>query len=229
MSNATGSQAQFGTGPLSRVVARIYSLLAIEVLLLLTTLPGLVPLVLLDRDASNLPLVAACAVPLGPALSAALYALRQHHPDLTDLRPAAAFWRGYTANALGVLRVWLPALAVLTVIGVNLTHLRAAAVPRWWAVLLVLVAVAVTLCSVNALVISSLFAFRARDTARLAAYCLAHTPGVTVGNAGLLLAAAGITVLWSEAVLALFGSLLALALLHTCRPMISKIQEEFTG
>ena len=48
---------QFGTGLLSRVAARVYSLIVVELLLLLTTVPGLVLLVLLDRDASNLPLV----------------------------------------------------------------------------------------------------------------------------------------------------------------------------
>ena len=94
---ATGSRAgrEFGEGPLARVAALVYSLLTIESLLLLTTLPGLIPLVLLDRDASNAPLAVACAIPLGPALSAALFALRQHKPDLTDLKPAAQFWRGY--------------------------------------------------------------------------------------------------------------------------------------
>jgi hypothetical protein len=108
-----------------------------------------------------------------------------HHRsrDLTDLRPAAAFWRGYRANFRGALVLWVPWLAWLTMVGVNLAHLSAAGVPGWWAVLLVVVAVAATLAMADALVITSLFAFRPVDVARLSASYLGRKPGVTLGNA----------------------------------------------
>jgi uncharacterized membrane protein YesL len=228
-SGASGSQRQFGEGPLARAAALVYNLLVVELLLLVTTLPGLAALVLLDRDASNIPLAAACALPLGPALSAALYALHHGRRDLTDLRPAGAFWRGYRANFRGALQVWVPWLAWLTIVAVNLAHFSAAGVPGWWAVLLVVVAAAATLAAVNALVITSLFAFRAADVARLAVSSLGRAPGVTLGNACLLVVAAGVTAVSSEAVLALLGSVLAAALLRTCRPMIAEIQREFTA
>jgi hypothetical protein len=217
----------FGEGPLSRIAALVYTLLVVELMLLAAVLPGLVPLLLLDRDASNVPLAAACALPLAPAVSAALYALHRRSRDITDLRPAAMFWRGYRRNFLDVLRVWVPWLLFLTVVGVNLANFSAANVPGWWAVLLVVIAVAAALWMANALVITSLFAFRTVDIARLAAYFLGRRPGVTVGNAGLLVAAAGVTYLASEALLALLGSILAMMLLLTSRPMITEIHEEF--
>ncbi|RLP88487.1 DUF624 domain-containing protein [Micromonospora sp. BL4] len=220
---------QFGDGPLSRAAARVYTLLVVELLFLLTTLPGLLPLLLLSRDPSNLPLAAVLLVPVGPAVSAALYALRRQRADVTDLRPAAVFWRGYRANLSGVLRVWVPMLAWLTVLAVNLAHLDAAAVPGWWAAPLVLVGVGVVLCAANALVITSLFDFRTRDVLRLAVHFLVRTPGVTVGNALLLAAAAGITAVFSEAVLVLFGSVVVLAFLRTGDPMIHLIRKEFTA
>jgi hypothetical protein len=230
MSDAIGVRRQFGEGPLSRVAALVYTLLVVEILFLVATVPGLVPLILLDRDASNIPLAAICALPLGPAISAALYALRHLPPsDLTDLKPAAAFWRGYKANVGGVLKVWVPLLAWLTIVAINLANFSAANVPGWWAILLGIVAAAAILWGVNALVITSLFAFRVIDVARLAAYFLVRTKGVTVGNAGLVLVAAGVTVFTSEAVLALLGSVLAIALLKTCRPMIDEIRKEFTA
>lgn len=228
-SSASGSRRHFGEGPLARAAALVYTLLVVEVLLLAAALPGLVPLLLLDRDASNIPLAAACALPLGPALSAALYALQHRRKDLADLRPAAAFWRGYRANLAGALGVWVPWLAWVTIVAINLTHLGAAGVPRWWAVLLALVAALATLAAANALVITSLFAFRAADVARLAVAFLARTPGVALGSACLLIVAAGVTVLTSEAVLALLGSVFAAALLRTCRPMVDAIRREFTA
>ena len=40
-------------------------------------------------------------------------------------------------NVGGVLRIWVPFLVVLGIVGVNLTHFGAAGVPNWWAVPLV--------------------------------------------------------------------------------------------
>lgn len=229
MSDAARGQRDFGDGPLSQAAALIYTLLVIELLFLVGAAPGLILLLLLARDTSNLPLAAACALPLGPAVSASLYALHHRRLDLTDLKPAAAFWRGYRLNARATLRIWIPWLVWLAILAVNLANLAAAGVPPWWGVLLVLVAVAVTLWEANALVITSLFSFRARDVVRLAGYFLVRTRGGTLANACLLIVAAGVTVLSSGAVLALMGSVFALVLLRNSRGMIAEIRQEFTA
>lgn len=219
----------FGTGPLAQVSALVYTLLVAEGLFLVTAAPGLVLLLLLDRDASNLPLDALCLAPAGPAVSAALYALHRRQSDLADLTPAAAFWRGYRLNAAGALRVFVPWLALLTMVAMTLTHRGAAGVPGWWPALLVVIAVAATLWLVNALVITSLFAFRAVDVARLAAYFLGRTPLVTLGNAGVLLGAAILTAYGTEALTALLVTTLGLLLLGTSRAMIEQVRRDFTA
>jgi hypothetical protein len=229
MGEAVGTRRQWGEGPLARISALIYTVLAVEALFVLTTLPGLVPLVLLDRDASNAPLVAACALPLGPALAAAIYALRRRSSDLTDLHPARAFWRGYRLNARGALQIWVPWLGWLTIVAVSLANVDAAGIPGWWAGLLVVLAAGITLWMVNALVMTSLFAFRFVDLARLAAYFLAHTPGVTLGVACLLIVAVGVVIVASEAVLALLVPIFAMALLRISLPMINEVEREFTA
>ncbi|WP_327581303.1 DUF624 domain-containing protein [Nonomuraea sp. NBC_00507] len=220
---------RFGEGPLSRAAALIYTLLVVEGMFLLTAAPGLLALPLLGQDGSNVPLAALCALPLGPALSAALYAVRHRSRDLADLHPAAAFWRGYKANVRGVLKIWVPWLAVLAIIGTNFANFAAAGVPGWWAVLLVLVAVAAMLWAANALVITSLFAFRAVDVARLAAYFLMRFPKATLGNVSLLVVAAGVTVIGTELAAAVLASAFAAALLWNSRTMIAEVQEKFTA
>ncbi|MGW4960499.1 hypothetical protein ACWEPL_25055 [Nonomuraea sp. NPDC004186] len=220
---------RFGEGPLSRAATLIYSLLVVEGLFLVATAPGLIALTLLGGDAANVPLVAACALPLGPALSAALYALRHRSRDLTDLHPAAAFWRGYKANVRGVLKIWVPWLVALAVVGTNLANFAVAGVPGWWAVLLVLVALAALLWAANALVITSLFAFRAVDVARLASYFLMRHPKAALGNASLLIVAGGITMVATELAPALLASAFAAALLWNSRPVIAEVRERFTA
>ncbi|MEU7656160.1 YesL family protein [Micromonospora taraxaci] len=227
MSGTAQTWRQFGDGPLSRITSRVYILLVVELLLLLTTVPGLLPLLVLGRDPSNLPLAALFLVPVGPAVSAALYTMRHQRTDLTDLRPAALFWRGYRTNVSGVLRVWVPTLVWLTVLAMNLAYREAVGLASWWSVPLVLLAVGVTLCAANALVITSLFDFRTRDVLRLAVHFLVRTPGVTVGTALLLAAATGVTAVFSEAVLTMLGSVLVLALLRVGDPMVDLIRKEF--
>lgn len=219
----------FGTGPLAKVSALVYTLLVTEGLFLLTTAPGLVLLLLLDRDASNLPLDALCLLPAGPAASAALFALHKRQSDLADLSPAKAFWRGYRLNAAGALKVFVPWLAAATMIAMTLAHRHADGVPGWWTVLLLVIAVGGTLWLVNALVITSLFAFRTIDIARLATWFLGRTPLVTLGNAGVLLAAALITAYGTEALTALLVSALSLLLLGSSHKMIENVRRDFTA
>jgi hypothetical protein len=200
-----------------------------DFLLLVTTAPGLVPLLLLDRDASNLPLDALCLVPAGPAASAVLFAVHRRSADLADLHPATAFWRGYRLNAAGALRVFVPWLVVLTMIAMTLAHRRALGIPGWWLALLVAIGVAATLWVTNAMVITSLFAFRGVDVARLAAYFLGRTPLVTLGTAGVLVGAALVTAFATEAATALLASAFLLMLLHNCRAMIEAVRKDFTA
>lgn len=215
MNTAIGER--FGTGLLSQAAAMIYTLLVVELLFLVTAGPGIAALTLLDRDTSNLPLAALCVLPAGPALSAAIYALDRRRLDLTDLHPGTAFLRGYRLNALGALKVWVPWLLLVT------ANLVDPGVPQ-----LLLIAVA-TLWMLNALVVTSLFVFRLRDVARLSAYLLIRSFGVTVGNACLIVVAVAGVWLWSEAALALAASLLVLGLLGTARPMIAVVRKEFVG
>lgn len=224
-----GVEREFGRGPLARITAAVYCLMTVELLTLLAIAPGLIPLLVLRSDASNAPLAIACLLPVGPAISAALFALRRHQGDLTDLRPATEFWRGYRLNAGGVLRLWVPWLAGMAVIAENLTHRGSADLPGWWAAVLVVIAVLALLWMANALVITSLFAFRTRDVARLAAYFLGRTPSVTLGVFGLLIIATGIVLVVSEAGLAVLAVLLAAALLRLARPLTRLVTEEFTG
>ncbi|HEX5404420.1 MAG TPA: glycosyl transferase [Pseudonocardiaceae bacterium] len=219
----------FGAGPLARVTSAIYCLLAVESQLLLAVAPGLVVLVVLDRDASNVPLELACLLPVGPALSAALFALRRHTGDLADLRPVAEFWRGYRLNAGGVLRLWVPWLAGLAVITEIITHRAAAGVPGWWVAVLVVIAVVALLWMADVLVITSLFTFRTVDVARLSVYFLGRTKGVTLGSLSLLVIALGVVDIASEAALAMLAVVFAGALLRVAGPLIRQVTDDFTA
>lgn len=221
--------AGFGTGVLSRAAGLVHTLVTVQALLLLAAAPGLAGLFLLGPDPANLPLAAVCLLPLGPAVSAALYALHHRGRDLTDLHPARTYARGWRLNALPALKLWAPLLAWLTVIAFTLTHFPAAGLPGWWVVPLAVTGAGSLLWGAHALVLTSLFTFRGRDTARLAAYFLVRHGRATLGAASLLLLVAASTALLTEALPALLAAPLLLSLLHSSRPVIVETQEVFTA
>jgi hypothetical protein len=229
---APRGRREFGDGVLARGAAAVHRTLVIEVMLLLAAAPGLVLLTLLLPDGSNAPLAALALVPVGPAVSAALFAWRASFTE-EGLVPARYFWRGYRANVLDVLRWWAPTLALLTVLVTNLTHLDVVAgspVARTvvGTVLAVLLLTTV-LWSAHVMVLTSLFALRTRDAARLGLHYLGRFPRVTLGVLSLAVLAGGAVLVTSDWVLGLLGSLFVLLLLHNARRMIADVEENFAA
>jgi hypothetical protein len=179
-----------------------------------------------DRSPSNAPLAGLCLLPLGPALSAALYSLRSRE-GAEDLGPARSFWRGYRLNSFDVLRLWLPAMLVLAIIALGFANLDVAGMPASYGAVLTVVALLVVIWSLHAVVIASLFSFRTRDTARLAAHYLGRLPLVSLGTASLLVLAGAVVVVTFDAVLALLGGLWAGLLLTNARRLVTDVAENF--
>ncbi|MDH6548089.1 putative membrane protein YesL [Streptomyces sp. SAI-041] len=221
--------SSFGTGSLSRAAALIHTLVTVEALLLVAASPGLAGLLLLGPAPANLPLAAVCLLPLGPATAAALYALDRRDRDLTDLHPARSYWRGWRLNAVPALKLWTPLLAWLTIIAFTLTHFAATGLPGWWAMLLAAIGAGSLLWGAHALVLTALFAFRARDTARLAGHFLFRHGRTTLGAASLLVLTATGTAVLTEALPALLAAPMLLSLLHSSRPVITETREDFTA
>jgi hypothetical protein len=218
---------EIGAGILSRTASIVYWFVVVEALIVLTTAPALVLVVLLAGEAGNAPLIGLCFVPVAPALSAAVFAWRVFRSD-RDLAPAKHFWRGYRLNWLDVLRWWTPTVVVLTIVGFTLTNLGIANVPNGYGLVLVVIAVVVLMWASHALVLSSTLALRTRDIARLAAYYLAARPASSLGVLSLLVASGGLIVLTADWVVVALAAPLALALLRNADPVLRDAIERFT-
>jgi len=234
MSGPTGEDrySEVGTGILSRISAWVYWVLVVEGLLVLTGAPALVLLLLLDPSVGNVPVAALCLVPLGPALAGAVFAWRDFldaQPADRDLQPARHFWRGYRLNWRDVLRWWVPMLVVLAVLGVNISAGGAVRGGSAFATASLVLAAALLVWAGNAIVLSSLFAFRTRDVARLAVYYLGARPVAGLGVLALLVVAGGLAVLASDWLVVLLGSLLMLLLVRNAQPVIADAKERFTA
>jgi len=224
----TDEQSAAGEGPLIRITGGLYWLAIVTLLLALTALPTVVIVFLLDRSASNLPFVALAAIPLGPALSAALYATRAR-AGADDLTPTRSFWHGYRINWADVLRVWAPALVVLGVIGYLLGNVTAAGLSEVYVAVLTGIAALVAVWAMHATAISSFFGFRTRDVARLSVYYLARKPGASFGVLALLVIALGIVWFTSDVVLVAVGGIWVELWYRLGLPMLDDVRARFTA
>jgi hypothetical protein len=214
-------------GPLSRFATAAYWFLAVEVLWVLTAAPGLVLAMLLERDASNLPLYALAAVPFGPATAAAVFAWRVFLRE-RDPSPAQQFWRGYRLGSLDALRSWVPALVVLGVLGTNLAFGGAVGVGGPFAPLYVLLAVGVLMWAVRMLALAGSFRFRWRDAARIGVWTLGSRPLATLGLLSLLVLTAGIVYVTFDAVAVLLASVLTFLVVRNDAPVLADVERRFT-
>lgn len=221
------TDSEVGPGFLARGAALVYRYLVLEVLLIITMAPTAVMLVLLEQDASNLPLYALALVPVGPAVVAGLGATAGWERE-ADLSPARPFWRAYRREVWPTLAWWVPTLAVAAVLGINLVNLAVVPGAALLRPLLIglLAVLAAWACAMA--VLQARFAFRLGDAARVAGAAMVARFAFPLGVWLLLAALIAVVAVSSDAV----GLLLAwafVALLHLlARPFVSFVTERFT-
>lgn len=213
-------------GILGRVTGVVYWLVVIELCFLLASLPGFAGFLFLQPVAGNIPLFALCLLPVGPALSAAFTALRARQRDRDVDDPWRRFWRAWVGNLREVLVLWVPALAVLTLLGFNAAFAGAVGVP--FQIIAIVLGVVLLVWTVHVLTIVSLFAFRTRDAARLALFYIFAKPLVSLGVLSFLVLTVALVFLVSAWAPALLASVVAMLLLANARPMVADIEARFT-
>lgn len=231
MSRETAHRAgdsAMGSGVLSRAAAFVYWHLVVGVLMCVAELPVVALLFFLGRTAANAALVPLCLIPLAPVLSAGIFAMRARAGS-ADLAPAREFLRGLRLGWADSLRAWAVPMVVLAVVAGAIVALRPAGLPGAYAGVLVGIGVIVTIWGVNALVIATVFSFRWRDTTRLAVYFLGRRWAVSLGTLALLIVAAGLVLVTSEAALWLFQVVWISFLVVIARPLVAAVTEQFTA
>lgn len=219
---------EIGPGLLSRFTAAVYRQLVLGVFLAVAGVPTLLTWMLLAPAPGNVVWFVAALLPVAPALSAALYAHRAWAKE-PDLSPARPLFRGLRMNLKDTLAWWVPALAVATVLAVNVLFADQVAggqmLRPMCAVLLVMLAV----WSGHLLLVTSFFSFRFRDVLRVAAAEFFLSWKSSFGILSLLIIAAAVVVLSSEAVLLILGWAFAASLWLVVRPVIADVTKRFTS
>ncbi len=232
MTTATGHQKPGGVprkaGFLTRISNAVYCHLGLALCLALLCGPTLLVLTFLAPSATNTPLFVLAQLPVAPAMAAGLYAVRAWRAG-ADVAPFALFAKGLQLNTVDVLKWWVPALGVLSVLAVNIGFDVEMPGRAGLQVVNLVLAVMLVLACGHALVISSAFSFRVIDIARLALFLLGQGWRLTLLFISMLIVATAIVVAGSDMVLLVslwaFVSLLELA----SRPTLNLIARKFTA
>ncbi|HJE50402.1 MAG TPA: DUF624 domain-containing protein [Tessaracoccus flavescens] len=218
--------ADFGSGALSSISSTIYWYLVLGILFILVTAPGAVPAMFLERHLSNAPLYALFLAPVGPALSAMLFA-HARRSQAEDVTPARYFFRGYRLNLLDSLKVWLPATVLILIMTINLAFVEATGFGNWYVVVGVLIALFIVTLTLTQLVMVSLFKFRLSDVWRLSLGWLFSRPLQAAGILGVAVISGLIIVITFDAVLLLLASPLAALLLRMTQPLQDDLRQDY--
>ena len=205
----------------------LFRLLTLTVLFAIATVPTWALWLFLAPDPSNALLFALGAVPIGPALSAGLYSLRARATD-DGLTPGAAFWRGYALNWKDVLTLWVPALAVLGIIGWTVGFREYAGVGTAYAIVLGLIALGVYVWAMHCVAIASFFSFRTRDVARLGVFAALTQVRATFGVIALVVVTLAVLLMVELPVLLVaLGGIWIWLWWANLQSMIAQIQQRF--
>jgi len=212
---------EIGRGPLSRGASFVYRMLVLEVQLLIAMLPAIIGILLLDRDASNLPLFLLALIPLAPAFVAGVASVRAS-AAAPDLSPGRHFIRAYRRDLLA------PAALVLALLSFNLVHLDAVDGGAVLRPVILLFGTGLVVWSGHMVVLTASFRFRTRDAARIALSQLFARWTFSLGILSLLIVAVFVVTAASELLLLLllwaFPALLALM----GRPLVDDVTRRFT-
>lgn len=219
---------EIGSGALSRLTAAVYRHLVLGVFLAVAGLPTLLLWTLLAPEPGNAVLFVAALLPVAPALSAALYAQRawSREPDLSPARPLLS---GLRLNLRDTLAWWAPVLALAAVLVVNVVFAGAVAGGGALRPASVVLLAALAVWSGHLLVVTSFFSFRVRDVFRVAAAEFFLSWKSSLGVLSLLVVAAAVATLGSEALLLLTGWAFAAVLWPVVRPVVADVTARFTA
>lgn len=229
-------KAEYGSGPLFRAAGAVYGVMTADVLLVLANILLVLSPLLVALFAGSAQLAAGLVlvafVPVGPSLVAAAYAFNRLLAG-EDTGVFRDFVRGYRANFRQALAVWLPYLAVLAAVVVNLLLLPGTfdagnPAPSAARVGLLGLGLLVATAGVTAMLLLSRFTFRTRDLYRLSLYCLGAQKRVSLGNAGILFITGFLLLATTASLLTVIAGLVMYLICLNSRPMLKFIEAKFT-
>ncbi|MFS0615068.1 YesL family protein [Lederbergia ruris] len=222
-------QQEFGQGILSVVTNHIYWFMLTNIYFVFCNLIFLIAFMTLEPELSNMILIFIALIPTGPAITALCYVMDKLVRE-KEISPTRDFFYGYKINFKDTLKVWLPMLAAIFILIIDLQYFyqESTKINQIMAIVF-LVGLGFLICILlYVFPITAKFKFRMRDVFKLSFYYSFKKLKITTGNIGILIIALFLMIITTDFLFIIIASVLSYVLTLNSRAVIDDIEENYT-
>ncbi|CAM3903931.1 YesL family protein [Lederbergia lenta] len=223
------NRKEFGQGIFFMISNHIYWLTLTNIYFVLCNTIFLFFFMALEPVFSNLIIIFLALIPTGPAIMALCYVMDKLVRD-KEISPTRDFFYGYKVNFKDTLKVWIPMLALLFILIVDLQYFYAeSTVINQVLSIVFLVALIVLIClSLYVFPITAKFKFRIRDVYKLSIYYSFKKLKISFGNIGIIIIALFFMFITSNFLILFIAGALCYLLTLNSKDIIEDIKLNYT-
>ncbi|MCJ7841319.1 DUF624 domain-containing protein [Lederbergia sp. NSJ-179] len=220
---------EFGQGIFSVVTNYIYWFILTNIFFVFCNIIFLFAFMTLEPVLSNMILIFLALIPTGPAITALCYVMDKLVRE-KEISPTKDFFYGYKINFKDTLKVWLPMLAAIFILIIDLQYFYqdSTKINQIMAVVF-LVGLGFLICILlYVFPITAKFKFRMRDVFKLSIYYSFKKLKITTGNIGTIIIALFLMLITTDFLFLFIASVLSYVLTLNSRTVIDDIEENYT-
>ncbi|MCR2822872.1 YesL family protein [Lederbergia panacisoli] len=220
---------EFGQGIFFVISSYIYWFMLTNIYFIFCNIIFLFAFITLEPVISNIIIIFLTLIPTGPAITALCYVMDKLVRE-KDISPTKDFFYGYRINFIDTLKVWLPLLAVIFILIIDLQYFNqdSTKINQIMAIVF-LVAIGLLICVfLYVFPITAKYKFRIRDTYKLSIYYSFKKVKIATGNIGIIIIALFFTFITTDILLLFIASILSYLLTLNSREVIDDIKMNYT-
>lgn len=212
---------------LSFLSKHLYSLILFNIYFILCNILILLSFLLFDLSYSNLLIYILALVPTGPAISALIYSVvKLIHEE--EGSPTKHFFNGYRVNFLDTLKIWLPILVLISILGVDIHYYQTATGFTQFVSGAIFVVIMLALLLLQyVFFINAIYKFKTLDIYKLSVYYSFMKMKETIGNVVILVITFFLVYIFSESILLFIPSFVCYIMVLNNRIVIDDIKLNF--
>jgi len=222
------NKKEFGQGAFSTFTNHVYWLMVVNFYFVFSNIIFLSFYFTLEPVISNITIYFLALIPTGPSIAALYYSISKiiHEKDLS---PTKDFFYGYKVNFKDALKLWLPLLAVIFVLILDIQYFNAeqTVMNQIQGGIILVILLVILVISLYAFPIHATYNFRMRDIYRLSLYYSFTKIRSTLGNISFMIITIFLMYMTSDLIIILLVSPVCYLMMLNSKEVMTDIKENF--
>src|SRR5690625_239706 len=222
------NKKEFGQGTFSTFTNHVYWLMVVNFYFVFSNIFFLFFYFTLEPVISNLIFYFLALIPTGPSIGALYYSISIiiHEKDLS---PTKDFFYGYKINFKDALKLWLPLLAIIFILILDIQYFNAeqTVMNQIQGGIILVILLVILVISLYAFPIHATYNFRMRDIYRLSVYYSFTKIRATLGNISFMIITIFLMYITSDLIIILLISPVSYLMMLNSKEVMIDIKENF--